>query len=51
MSASTEIFAGIDVSKLHLDLALWSDDRSWRFSNDSEGIEALTQQLAARAPT
>jgi transposase len=51
MSASTEIFAGIDVSKLHLDLALWSDDRSWRFSNDPEGIEALTQQLAARDPT
>ena len=51
MSASTEIFAGIDVSKLHLDLALWSDDRSWRFSNDPEGIEALTQQLVARAPT
>jgi transposase len=51
MSATTEIFAGIDVSKLYLDLALWSEDRSWRFSNDPEGIEALTQKLVGTTPT
>ncbi len=45
MSASTEIFAGIDVSKPHLDLALWEDPHSWRFPNNPEGIEALTNQL------
>ncbi len=51
MSAPTEIFAGIDVSKPHLDLALWEDPRSWRFPNDPEGIEALTNQLKDIPPT
>jgi|GEM_PF-4388752 len=51
MTASDGIFAGIDVFKLHLDLALWDDDRSWRFYNGPEGIDTLTQQLLALAPT
>ena len=51
MTASPEVFAGIDVSKPHLDLALWGDQRSWRLSNDPDGIETLTLQLVAWAPT
>ena len=51
MTASDEIFAGIDVSKPHLDLAIWDDQRCWRFPNDPEGIDALTQQLLELAPT
>lgn len=51
MSPSTELFAGIDVSKRYLDLALWGETRAWRFSNDAEGIQALTERLMRRSPT
>jgi transposase len=50
MSTLPEIFAGIDVSKFHLDLALWNNQRSWRFSNDQEGISALTDLLLKHQP-
>ena len=51
MSTSSEIFAGIDVSKFHLDLALRSVQKSWRFSNDPEGISELTDLLLKHQPT
>jgi transposase len=50
MSTPTEVFAGIDVSKSHLDVALRNDQRSWRFSNDPEGIGALTDLLLEYQP-
>jgi transposase len=51
MSYPTEIFAGIDVSKSHLDLALWKVHRSWRFPNSPEGICALTDLLLKHQPS
>jgi transposase len=51
MSNSSEIFAGIDVSKAHLDLAFWDVEKSWRFSNDTEGIDKLTNLLLKHQPT
>lgn len=51
MSIPPDVFAGIDVSKSHLDLALWNDHKSWRFPNDPEGISALTDLLLNRQPT
>ncbi len=51
MSYPTEIFAGIDVSKSHLDLALLNVHRSWRFSNTPEGISELTNLLLKNQPT
>ena len=50
MSNPPEIFAGIDVSKSHLDLALWNVHRSWRFSNDPEGIRTLADLLLKHQP-
>jgi transposase len=50
MSTSSEIFAGIDVSKSHLDLALRHSQKSWRFSNDPEGISKLTDLLLKHQP-
>jgi len=51
MSTSSEIFAGIDVSKAHLDLALRDSQKSWRFSNNPEGIHKLTDLLLNHQPT
>ena len=51
MSDLTEVFAGIDVSKSHLDLALLNFQRSWRFSNNPEGISQLTDLLLKHQPT
>jgi transposase len=51
MSTSSEIFAGIDVSKSHLDLALRHSRKSWRFSNDPDGIDKLTNLLLKHRPT
>jgi transposase len=50
MSNPPEIYAGIDVSKSYLDLALWNSPRSWRFSNNPEGISALTDLLLKHQP-
>lgn len=50
MSYPTDLFAGIDVSKSHLDLAFLNVQRSWRFSNNPEGINALTALLLKHQP-
>lgn len=50
MSTPTEIFAGIDVSKAHLDLALSHREKSWRFDNDPEGIAGLADLLGEHQP-
>jgi len=50
MSTFSEIFAGIDVSKSHLDLALQHSQKTWRFSNDPEGISKLTDLLLKHQP-
>jgi transposase len=50
MSTPTQIFAGIDVSKSHLDLALTGSQQSWRFDNDTQGIRGLADLLRDHAP-
>ncbi len=41
------IFAGIDVSKEHLDVHLLPEGQSWRFANDEAGCAELSERLAA----
>lgn len=45
-------FAGIDVSKMHLDLAVRSKEEvtTERFENTSDGIDQLTERLKKNAP-
>lgn len=40
-----KIFAGIDVSKNHLDLALSANGQVERYLNDETGIELLVENL------
>ena len=46
-SGAYQYFAGIDVSKAHLDLRVFGSRRGQRFTNDVAGIAALIAQLAA----
>lgn len=50
MSTLTEIFAGIDVSKDHLDLALSRGKSSHQFPNSAKGVGALADLLAEHEP-
>jgi transposase len=45
------VFAGIDVAKAHLDLAINDEATCERFRNDDDGIAKLTEQLRARRAT
>jgi hypothetical protein len=47
----SQLFAGIDVSKAHLDLQLSCERRSRRFANDPAGFAAIDAHLRARADT
>ncbi len=47
----SQLFAGIDVSKAHLDLRLSCERRSRRFTNDPAGFAAIDAHLRARAAT
>lgn len=47
---ATQRFAGIDVSKEHLDLGLSDSDEVVRFANTERGIAELTQRLVGTAP-
>ncbi len=44
----TAVFAGIDVAKAHLDVAISGEKTSERFSNDDDGIAKITEQLRGR---
>jgi len=44
----SQLFAGIDVSKAHLDLRLSCERRSRRFTNDPAGFAAIDAHLRAR---
>jgi transposase len=50
MSTPIESFAGIDVSKSHLDIALRHSQQSWRFDNDWQGIAKLARPLQEHNP-
>ncbi len=51
MNTKEERFAGVDVSKAHLDLALEPDGVAERFNNDEEGVAALIERLVSWQPT
>lgn len=48
---SEERFAGVDVAKAHLDLALGPTGEVHSFLNNDEGVSALTERLAGWQPT
>ena len=48
---SPSVFVGIDVSKATLDVAVRPAGTAWSAANDSAGIDALVQRIAALSPT
>jgi len=48
--AEAKLYAGIDVSKKWLDVAIQPTDRTWRVLNDMEGIATLAGQLKTIGP-
>jgi transposase len=48
--AEVKLYAGIDVSKKWLDVAIEPTNRTWRVLNDMEGITTLSQQLKEIGP-
>jgi len=50
MSEAEALFAGIDVSKDKLDVAVTGDRTGWTFDNSPAGIRRLLKHLAARGP-
>lgn len=46
-----EIFVGIDVSKLQLDLAVRGAEEIWQYGNNESGILELVRRLADMEPT
>ncbi len=51
MTDSTDVFVGIDVSKAHLDVAVYNASTSWQADNTDEGIPTLIAKLHALHPT
>jgi transposase len=50
MATSSEMYAGIDVSKDRLDLAVLGEERGWQVENTQEGIAKLVQQMQEICP-
>lgn len=50
MNSNTEIFVGIDVSKVTLEVAIWGEDHLQSFPNDREGIRDLCRHLKPFQP-
>ena len=46
-----QVFVGIDVSKAHLDVAVWEGGEAWRVGNDEEGIHEVVEQMKELSPT
>lgn len=46
-----EIFIGIDVSKVRLDIAIWGSNKYWQVSNDEKGFVELIEKLRNLHPT
>ena len=51
LDANKNTFVGIDVCKARLDVALLPRGESFSFTNDEEGIEALTEKLLEASAT
>lgn len=50
MTEPAEVFIGIDVSKAHLDVAVYAVDAPWQVANTDEGIGALVTRLCELQP-
>jgi transposase len=50
-TTTIEVFIGIDVSKVRLDIAVWGSDEHWITSNDENGIAQLIERLKSYSPT
>ena len=50
-SRTDEVFVGIDVSKLQLDMAIWGQEQVWQYGNNEAGILKLVKQLKTMSPT
>jgi len=51
MDYPAETFVGIDISKTHLDVAVYAQSQTWQFENTDAGIAALVAQVAPLQPT
>lgn len=47
---NSPVYAGVDVSKTHLDVATTASSQSWRVANEPDGVEELVEQLRAIEP-
>lgn len=47
---NSPVYAGVDVSKTHLDVATTASSQSWRVANEPGGVEELVEQLRAIEP-
>jgi len=45
-----EVFVGIDISKDHLDIAIYPDEKAWQITNDEKSIQKLCQDLLSLNP-
>lgn len=45
-----DVFVGIDVSEVNLDVARLPDGKVWQYANDLESIDALVERLVETAP-
>lgn len=51
MDHPAETFIGIDISKTHLDVAVYASPQSWQFENTDAGIAALVAQVGPLQPS
>jgi transposase len=51
MEQPAETFVGIDISKTHLDVAVYAQPQTWQFENTDAGIAALLAHLGTLQPT
>jgi transposase len=51
LTTPPELFVGIDVSKDHLDLAIWPNGPAWRAANDDQGAAETASRLRRLAPS
>ena len=46
-----KVYVGIDVAKANLDMARYSSEKKWQFTNDEAGITRITELLKEFSPT
>lgn len=51
MTNQAEVFIGIDVSKTHLEVAVWGSKDTWQVENSDKGFSNLLERLKGLRPT